>query len=411
MKGTIFTTIIMKNFTIFSVLLFFLGAVIPAYGQWNGISDFPGGATDGCVSFEIDGKIYVNAGGASGEFYQLDPTNDTWTRMADVPGGSRAWAAGFVIDGIGYIGCGSKTGGLGKDFYKYDPAKDEWTQLNDFGGVARNGVYACAVGGKGYVFCGYDGKINLSDVWEYDPTKDEWKEMANYPGGTPIFPTGFVIGDKIYFGTGSNNGLQGETTFYEFTPSSNTWIQKARYTGAHRQAAVGFAVDGVGFIGGGEENFTTIFTDFYGYDPATDEWSKVYRLSYPEGSSVAWSTATVVGSDVYMGTGADFNGGSLNFTAKYFKATLSSAVLGVQDVEAKTATVYPNPADELINIDIENKEDVKQISILDMYGRIVLESEGVQPINVSDLAAGTYVLQLVRQDESVELLEEKVMIQ
>lgn len=52
--------------------------------------------------------------------------------------------------------------------------------------------------------------------------------------------------------------------------------------------------------------------------------------------------------------------------------------------------IYPNPASDYLRI--ESANEMGQIRILDLYGRLVLESKGVKEVNISNLVAGTYVL-------------------
>ena len=367
-----------------------------ALAQWNSISDYQGGATDGTSSFEINGKIYVGGGIGKSSFYELNPSTDTWTQKASIPGGiNRGWVIGFSINGKGYMGGGDKTGSfdLTSDFYEYDPASDTWSQIANFGGGNIDGAYASSLNGKGYVFGGFNGSTAINDVWSYDPTSDTWTKMSDYPGGQAIFPTGFTLNDKIYVGTGSANGMAGKSDFYEYSPITDSWSQKANLP-SNRQACIGFSIGGIGYIGGGEENYTTIFTDFYAYDHVNDVWGLETALAFPSTAAVAWSTACAIGNDVYMGTGADFNGGTLNYSQNFYKAYFQPN--GIDSPESNYGLqLYPNPASSVINLKWDSDDHYASLTIYDSIGKVVLKTNQLDaPIDVSQLSKGIYTVQL-----------------
>lgn len=383
----------MKTAFSFLICLLFLGTT--SFAQWESVSPYPGGATDGIASFEIDGKIYAGGGLGQQSFYELNPETGSWTEKAKIPGGvNRGWVIGFSINGKGYMGGGDKTGSFDvtNDFYRYDPSLDEWTQIADFGGGNRDGAFACSLNGKGYVFGGFNGTSAVSDVWEYDPDADSWTQKSNYPGGSAIFPAGFVANDKVYVGTGSPGGGGSSGSFYVYSPSTDSWKQKADFP-SPRQAAVGFAVGSTGYIGGGQENYSATFTDFYQYDIWTDTWSKQPSLDFAPTASVAWSGACVVNNTVFMGTGADFEGGTLNFSDKYYKADitpLSIATTAQHDVE-----IYPNPSSGVVHIKSQNGGALGTIHIFNSTGELVLVSDGKSNVlSTSELATGIYSVRI-----------------
>ncbi|MFM7895964.1 MAG: T9SS type A sorting domain-containing protein, partial [Flavobacterium sp.] len=53
--------------------------------------------------------------------------------------------------------------------------------------------------------------------------------------------------------------------------------------------------------------------------------------------------------------------------------------------------VYPNPASNVLNISNANNYEIKNISVVDINGRVVKNQAGsLTQINVSDLNAGVY---------------------
>lgn len=69
-------------------------------------------------------------------------------------------------------------------------------------------------------------------------------------------------------------------------------------------------------------------------------------------------------------------------------------LLGTNDFEVNKLdliTLYPNPTTSILNISNNNNLDIKNISVVDINGRVVKNQEGsLTQINVSDLNAGVY---------------------
>ena len=68
-------------------------------------------------------------------------------------------------------------------------------------------------------------------------------------------------------------------------------------------------------------------------------------------------------------------------------------------------SLYPNPVRDILNIEIEN--DIQSIEIYNIQGQKVISSNQKQ-INVSDLAAGMYMVRI--QDVDNNIATEKIVI-
>ena len=75
--------------------------------------------------------------------------------------------------------------------------------------------------------------------------------------------------------------------------------------------------------------------------------------------------------------------------------TLSSSDFSQDRLEVK---LYPNPVRDILNIEIE--KDIKSIEIYNIQGQKVLSSNQKQ-INVSDLAAGMYMVRIQDTDNNI----------
>lgn len=70
------------------------------------------------------------------------------------------------------------------------------------------------------------------------------------------------------------------------------------------------------------------------------------------------------------------------------------AGLGTEENEALPFVVYPNPAKEMLFVQNPQNSKIDTIQIRDISGRIVLENIKASPVNLSQLQAGLYWLQI-----------------
>jgi len=392
---------------LFSLLL--CSWLCTAQAQWQAISNYAGGSTYSAASFVIGNTAYVGGGNPSQRgMFSYDPNSDAWTAAGNIAGNvNRASPIAFSINGIGYIGGGGDKGaGVTNSFYAYDPETETWTEKASFsGGKQHSGCYV-STATKGYVIAGTADSGPTDHTWEYDPTSDTWTEKAAFPGGATYWPSGFEIDGKIYVGVGS--GPSGVSTdFYEYDPGTDKWTQKASFPGDARSSAVGFAYNGKGYIGGGlNGSFTSSFGDFYEYNPDKDEWSAMPSLASPV-NSTAWSTAFVIGSTVYFGTGASVSGG-IAPSAKFYKADLggSTEVQEYKNQAANSVAIFPNPGTGSIRIDV-GTNDVTKLEIIDVQGNTVRSLVGIKTsVEVNQLPVGVYIVRvrLAEGGESIQRL-------
>lgn len=69
------------------------------------------------------------------------------------------------------------------------------------------------------------------------------------------------------------------------------------------------------------------------------------------------------------------------------------ATMGVSDLSASSFVVYPNPATNLVKVDLKNA-DVKEMAVLNLAGQVVATSK-TKNVNVSALPAGVYVVKVI----------------
>jgi N-acetylneuraminic acid mutarotase len=380
-----------------SLLLLVFGNAIAQTNIWIPKANFGGSPRDGAVSFSINGKGYICAGGTSAnnqgynDVWEYDPMNDTWTQKANFPG-YRLFAIGFSIGNYGYMGLGTETNyGLVGDFWRYDPIADTWSPIATFLGSVRSNAVNFVLNGKGYICLG-NWPI-IPDVWEYDPLIDAWTQKSNFPGGLRMGACAFSIGTKAYIATGQQSSSL-LNDLWQYNPSTDTWIQKANFGGAIRAKAIGFSLDGFGYVGTGNGMFSTDYSDMWKYDTLLDQWSQIANFPGARGSSVAF----VIGNRAFAGTGRYGMGGEYQDLWEYIPD--SAITTGVQDHHLSSSlSIFPNPAVDKVTI---QSSEPCVLTLRDLFGRPLGEyrSTGTFIIERGSLPAGVYLLTVTEGEKS-----------
>lgn len=94
-----------------------------------------------------------------------------------------------------------------------------------------------------------------------------------------------------------------------------------------------------------------------------------------------------------------------NSTAYFDNIQYTSGALGVKEINASKLSVYPNPTSGLVTISNDDNSALQSVSITDLNGRTVkslkLNGETSSQINISDLSAGVYMMNISSDQGSV----------
>ena len=144
-------------------------------------------------------------------------------------------------------------------------------------------------------------------------------------------------------------------------------------------------------ISANETTYTVIGTEF---DPSKTEdncevdsfVNDINNLATLDGEEFDLGTTTVTWTIV------DLNGNTshCNFTVTVNQPT------GINSIDDMGVSIYPNPVNNVLNITC-NKENIKQITIVDVTGRILFEksaTEKTEQINLSNYNSGIYFVKL-----------------
>jgi hypothetical protein len=69
-------------------------------------------------------------------------------------------------------------------------------------------------------------------------------------------------------------------------------------------------------------------------------------------------------------------------------------ILGTSDVNATQMSIYPNPANDVLNVSLKNTE-IQSVSVSNLSGQVVATAKSANSINVSALPAGVYVVKVL----------------
>lgn len=286
-------------------------------------------------------------------------------------------------------------------------------------------------------YCGGDPVNGQFQMYKTSDGGDTWTPIASAPSplGEEYTYVGIkrVVGNNIWLGTSSGRLLyspdRGETWDEYFTPA----LDFGGVITAGSTASFDFASDGMTGLLITLDNGTYTM---YRSEDGGDNWDQVSPTGIWYGDDVAavpGSTATfvtsgidangatgtaysedggdsweIIESGVQSGTLAFLNGttgwcgqfsdGPNGFTG-ILKFVGDIGDLAVTDLQTAELQIYPNPASSVVNV--KTDKEVTRVNVMDMSGKTVLQTSGKQ-FNVSSLAPGVYIAQIVFADRGIQ---------
>ncbi|MDQ3109377.1 MAG: T9SS type A sorting domain-containing protein [Bacteroidota bacterium] len=362
-------------------IIVFLPAFLFAQNSWEKKTSFTGSKRSRSVSFSITNRGYIVGGEDTLEVevndcWEYDPGTDSWTQKATLPAIGRRDAVGFSIGLKGYCGTGidmpdAYLGNVLSDFWEYSPVTNTWVQKASYPGNFNAGVYFAtgfAVNGQGYIVCGKIGASYYSnEVWQFNPATNSWTQKTNFPGGVRYGQSSFVLNGKGYVGCGTDENWF-TNDFWEYNTATDFWLQKANFPGSSRGFASACAIGTKGYMGMGTDG--GFKDDWYEYDAPGDSWSVKANLPAEGRRS---SPMFVISGSGYLMMGKGLSGKHRDlWQYKPF-------ITGVEEFDAARVSVYPNPASELINFDIDqnlvSERENLSVQLMTLDGKIIAEKK------------------------------------
>ena len=143
---------------------------------------------------------------------------------------------------------------------------------------------------------------------------------------------------------------------------------------------------GISTTGTAPADFTIITASPYVTNPATAQWVEyTFNLDPSYDAKQVYIAINCVSNDQF------------GFAIDDFKVTTTGTV-STEQFFTENFSLYPNPTSDVLNISSKNGLEIKEIKITDLSGRIVRTLNNVSTINVSDLSAGTYLIDITTNE-------------
>ena len=371
--------------------------------DWVEVTSLPNAfnETHHSFAFSFDDMGYIVAGnsdsGMRDDFYQYDPVNDSWTELTPFPGAARGFAIGDTWDGKAYFGFGYDGTSLLNDLWVFDPSNMSWTELASCPCAERTHPAMIAHNGKVFVGLGGGGSLgNLKDWWEYDIASNTWSQKDDLPSLGRHHPYQFGIGDYVYTGFGHGDGIFNDWFGYDI--AGETWTQVATLPAEGRVAGTQFSYDGLGYVlsGDGDDHGSMNTGEFWAYDPVTDTWDEL--PSHPEGSR--WAPASfIINGEVYIINGTSFS----QYVTQIYKFDLNP-VLSTHELTNSSIRIYPNPAIDIINIDVPKNLNY-EANLHDLNGRLISSMTNKSVIEIQNVPHGIYLIEITDLDTGQKIID------
>ncbi|HWA35980.1 MAG TPA: choice-of-anchor tandem repeat GloVer-containing protein [Cyclobacteriaceae bacterium] len=405
------------------------------FGSASDGSSPPGGLT-----LAPNGKLYgvTEKGGATndGVIYEIDPGTSVFTRRASfesgvtgaVPIGQMINATNGKLYGLTYEGGSNNAGTI----YEFDPTPGTITKKFDFNasssGSSPYGSLVQIPNGKMYGLTASGGAAQAGTLFEFDPATGVFTKKIDLSTASGRLPqsTMVLVNDKLY-GLTVSGGAGGYGVIFEFDPASSAFVKKVDFgasssIGAPRGTltlAANGKLYGVANVGGAFQS-----GGIFEYEPGTTSTTKKYDFGSTSGNffsalgSMTKSSnnklygTTNMGGNNNLGTLFEFDPVTSSFTTKVDfngtngaqpwrgSLTLVSAVVTGDLVAPNTQrfVVFPNPANDVLRVHMENISGNKRVVIYSMTGHEIETKETSDneiSFNLSPHASGIYLIKLV----------------
>ena len=371
--------------------------------DWVQVTSLPNAfnETHHSFAFSFDDMGYIVAGnsdsGVRDDFYQYNPVTDSWTELTPFPGEARGFAIGDTWDGKAYFGFGNDGTSRLNDLWVFDPSNMSWTELASCPCAERTHPAMIAHNGKVFVGLGGGGSLgNLKDWWEYDIASNTWSQKDDLPSLGRHHPYQFGIGDYVYTGFGHGDGIFND--WFRYDIAGETWTQVATLPAEGRVAGTQFSYDGLGYVlsGDGDDHGSMNTGEFWAYDPVTDTWDEL--PSHPEGSR--WAPASfIINGEVYIINGTSFS----QYVTQIYKFDLNP-VLSTHELTNSSIRIYPNPAIDIINIDVPKNLNY-EANLHDLNGRLISSMTNKSVIEIQNVPHGIYLIEITDLDTGQKIID------
>lgn len=163
----------------------------------------------------------------------------------------------------------------------------------------------------------------------------------------------------------------------------------------------------------GEELTYNVLRGLASEFPDTSNW-EVINSNPVNGTSyvdMEWLDQTVEGETYRFAVEVIYSEGNSELT---FSNELIREILGLDDVQSESPWIlYPNPADELVNLEFSRSVEITGVELIDMLGRVVFVQEATDlndqlvQMDIGSLSSGTYIVRVVADGK---VLQKKLLV-
>lgn len=313
----------------------------------------------------------------------FDPTLNSWTERVVQPKKVTQAFLSFVGEySLMYQAGGYdlETNAPTNKCYAFNPQTEQWTEKIPMQQGARYGGATAFLEGKLYCINGLNQYGPQSGAFVYDTQLDDWNTVPT-TGFPPMWGTTTTqIGNNIYMWgggmwTGKKSTKSDETVFSTDLYQLNIEAGTGNVVGVKKAENLPVSLYGAGWIN--VANNDTIMYMFGGIQNITSTGDTVlinnlYRYNFTEEIVQQLDTTTNSWGGVIT---------SINETEFNISEELK---------------IYPNPAKEKININLNNNETIKTVKIFNKNGQLIriMQNQTNNSIQISDLSSGLYFVRV-----------------
>lgn len=206
-------------------------------------------------------------------------------------------------------------GGNVRTFEEKLVINDKWFRLADAPLELRNENKICATCPSSYYYnyahsfvvgkSAYIGLNGRQNFWAYDIEQNTWRKLADFPGAVRMSAAGFVYGNKIYYGTGSDalNSSLLLNDWWEYDTTTDSWVRKADFIGGGRSKLNGYSNTSGCFLAYGFNwnQYNGYEAYVWKYNPETDVWAREDIDVKGLQKSARWWMAESVNDEILVG--------------------------------------------------------------------------------------------------------------
>lgn len=358
----------------------------------------------------------------SGVIFKIKPDGTGYSKLLDFSSSSGFSSYGSLFSDGTFLyglrrggGTGSCTGGCGYIF-KIKLDGTGYTTLFNFAGASNgNGPNGTLIS-DGIFLYGmtiFGGANDLGTIFKIKPDGSSYSKILDFDGTLKgQHPHGSLISDGTFlFGMTTDGGTDNMGVVFKIMNDGTAYSKLLDFNSTNGWLPNGSLFsDGTFLYGmtrwGGADSMGVVFK----IKPDATGYSKLFDFSNVNGSFPLYDCSLI--SDGNFLYGMTFGGG-INNAGAIFKYGISTII--VENDEAKTFNLYPNPNNGKFNITIDNSENIRYLeaTIYNMLGEQIYSNSkfNKQSINEVDLSASPKGIYFVKIYDGKRIYTEKIIVQ